>query len=38
MIAVHGVDTGNPDRAVTVILVVELLAEADSVVATAVDE
>jgi hypothetical protein len=38
MIAVHGVDTGYPERAVTVIEVVELFAEADSVVATAVDE
>jgi hypothetical protein len=37
-IAVHGVDTGNPDKAVTVIEVVELFAEADNVVATAVDE
>jgi hypothetical protein len=38
IIAVHGVDTGYPDKAVTVIEVVELLAEPDRVVATAVDE
>jgi hypothetical protein len=37
-IAVHGVWAGNPDKAATVIEVVELLAEADNVVATAVDE
>jgi hypothetical protein len=38
MIAVHGVDTGYPERAVTSIDVSELLAEEDRVVATAVDE
>jgi hypothetical protein len=36
--AVHGVDAGYPDRAVTVMEVAELVAEADSVVATAVEE
>jgi hypothetical protein len=37
-IAVHGVDTGYPDKAVASIEVAELLAGAAKVVATAVDE